>query len=83
MARTTGNRRNGTICGHPHGLVVLAGTELWDRISFSGMQAILVLCVVEHLFAPRDGGQGSPCNRRGAARAPPNDALDVIPEVRA
>lgn len=40
-----------TILGHPRGLVVLAGTELWDRISFSGMQAILVLYMVERLFA--------------------------------
>lgn len=36
--------------GHPRGLIVLAGTELWDRISFSGMQAILVLYMVEDLF---------------------------------
>ncbi|MBY0509236.1 MAG: peptide MFS transporter [Rhodospirillaceae bacterium] len=40
------------VFGHPRGLVVLAGTELWDRISFSGMQAILVLYMVEQLFAP-------------------------------
>lgn len=38
--------------GHPRGIVVLAGTELWDRISFSGMQAILVLYMVEQLLAP-------------------------------
>lgn len=38
------------VFGHPRGLVVLAGTELWDRISFSGMQAILVLYMVEELF---------------------------------
>ncbi|GAA0332690.1 peptide MFS transporter [Sphingomonas oligophenolica] len=41
-----------SVFGHPRGLVVLAGTELWDRISFSGMQAILVLYMVEQLFAP-------------------------------
>lgn len=29
------------ILGHPRGLVVLAGTELWERISFHGMQALL------------------------------------------
>ena len=40
------------IFGHPPGLVVLAGTELWDQISFCGMQAILVLYMVEQLFLP-------------------------------
>jgi len=40
------------IFGHPKGLVVLAGTELWDRISFHGMQALLVLYMVSQLFLP-------------------------------
>jgi len=31
---------------------VLAGTELWDRISFHGMQALLVLYMVGQLFLP-------------------------------
>lgn len=38
--------------GHPRGLVVLAGTEFWDRVSFHGMQALLVLYMVEHLLLP-------------------------------
>lgn len=38
--------------GHPRGLFVLAGTELWDRISFHGMQALLVLYMVEQLLLP-------------------------------
>ncbi len=38
--------------GHPRGLVVLAGTELWERISFHGMQALLVLYMVGQLFVP-------------------------------
>lgn len=37
---------------HPRGLWVLAGTELWDRISFHGMQALLVLYMVEALLLP-------------------------------
>lgn len=45
-------RTPGQIFGQPRGLVVLAGAELWDRISFSGMQAILVLYMVERLFRP-------------------------------
>src|SRR5438445_9008981 len=40
------------VFGHPRGLVVLAGTELWDRISFHGMQALLTLYMVEQLFRP-------------------------------
>lgn len=37
---------------HPKGLYVIAGTELWDRISFHGMQALLVLYMVGELFLP-------------------------------
>ena len=40
------------ILGHPRGLFVLAGTELWDRISFHGMQALLVLYMVDALLLP-------------------------------
>lgn len=36
--------------GHPRGLFVLAGTELWERISFNGMQALLVLYMVEQVL---------------------------------
>lgn len=42
----------GDIAGHPRGLGVLAGTELWERISFHGMQALLVLYMVEQLLLP-------------------------------
>jgi len=38
--------------GQPRGLWVLAGTELWDRISFHGMQALLVLYMVGSLLLP-------------------------------
>ena len=38
--------------GQPRGLWVLAGTELWDRISFHGMQALLVLYMVGALLLP-------------------------------
>lgn len=37
---------------HPRGLWVLAGTELWDRISFHGMQALLVLYMAGALLLP-------------------------------
>ena len=38
--------------GHPRGLFVLAGTELWDRISFHGMQSLLTLYMASQLFLP-------------------------------
>jgi POT family proton-dependent oligopeptide transporter len=40
------------VFGHPRGLAYLAGTELWDRISFHGMQALLVLYMVDQLLLP-------------------------------
>ncbi len=42
----------GDILGHPRGLAYLAGTELWERLSFAGMQALLVLYMVEALLQP-------------------------------
>ena len=42
----------GEIFGHPRGLLVLAATELWERISFHGMQALLTLYMVGQLFTP-------------------------------
>ena len=44
--------RPATIFGHPRGLLYIGGTELWDRISFHGMQALLVLYMVEQLLLP-------------------------------
>ncbi len=38
--------------GHPRALAVLAGTELWERVSFHGMQALLTLYMVEQLLLP-------------------------------
>ena len=32
-----------TILGHPSGLYVLFFTEMWERFSYYGMRAILVL----------------------------------------
>ena len=38
--------------GHPRGLVTLASTEFWERISFHGMVALLTLYMVEQLLLP-------------------------------
>jgi POT family proton-dependent oligopeptide transporter len=58
--------RRGLVFGHPRALVFLAGTELWDRISFHGMQALLVLYMVEQLLLPGHIKHIAGC---GAARA--------------
>jgi len=44
--------RFGTLFGHPRGLAVLAATELWERISFHGMAALLTLYMAEQLLLP-------------------------------
>lgn len=39
-----------TFLGHPVGLYVLFFTEMWERFSFYGMRALLVLYMVNHLL---------------------------------
>ncbi|MGW8368125.1 MAG: peptide MFS transporter [Gammaproteobacteria bacterium] len=46
----------GTFLGHPKGLFLLFGTELWERFSYYAMRAILVLYLVDKASA--DGGFG-------------------------
>jgi proton-dependent oligopeptide transporter, POT family len=41
-----------TVFGQPRGLVTIASTELWERISFHGMQVLLVLYMVDELLLP-------------------------------
>ena len=36
--------------GHPKGLWVLFGTEMWERFNFYGMRAILTLFMVNSLM---------------------------------
>jgi POT family proton-dependent oligopeptide transporter len=40
----------GDLLGHPRGLAVLFGTELWERFNYYGMRALLVLYMVKYLF---------------------------------
>ncbi|QUD90361.1 peptide MFS transporter [Phenylobacterium montanum] len=48
-----GAPRVATDCfGHPKGLLYLAFAETWERFSYSGMQALLVLYMVEQLLLP-------------------------------
>ena len=47
--------QQGTILGHPKGLFVLFFTELWERFSFYGMRAILVLYLTAEVGAKNPG----------------------------
>lgn len=40
----------GEIFGHPRGLYVLFFTEMWERFSFYGMRALLILYMLKHFF---------------------------------
>jgi len=42
----------GDFLGHPHGLTFLLTTEMWERFSYYGMRALLVLYMVKHLLVP-------------------------------
>ena len=42
----------GDFLGHPRGLAFLFATEMWERFSYYGMRALLVLYMVKYLFQP-------------------------------
>jgi proton-dependent oligopeptide transporter, POT family len=42
----------GDLLGHPQGLAFLFATEMWERFSYYGMRALLVLYMVKHLLLP-------------------------------
>jgi POT family proton-dependent oligopeptide transporter len=50
MADQTQPEKQGELFGQPRGLWILAGTELWDRMSFHGMVAMLVLYMTGDLL---------------------------------
>lgn len=43
---------NDSFLGHPKGLAYLAFTEMWERFSYYGMTALLVLYMVQELLLP-------------------------------
>ena len=43
--------------GHPRGLYYLAFTEAWERFSYYGMTALVVLYMVNHLLLPGQAEQ--------------------------
>jgi POT family proton-dependent oligopeptide transporter len=42
----------GDLFGHPRGLAVLFGSEMWERFSYFGNAALIVLYMVKYLFEP-------------------------------
>ena len=47
--------QQGTLLGHPKGLFILFFTELWERFSFYGMRAMLVLYLTAETTADNPG----------------------------
>ena len=43
---------NRDLFGHPRGLTILFGTEMWERFSYYGMRALLVLYLTKYLLLP-------------------------------
>jgi POT family proton-dependent oligopeptide transporter len=41
-----------SLFGHPRGLTFLFGTEMWERFSYYGMRALLVLYLTKYLLLP-------------------------------
>jgi len=52
MEIAAGRVEAGVVWGHPKGLFYLAFTEAWERFSFYGMTALLVLYMVNQLLLP-------------------------------
>jgi POT family proton-dependent oligopeptide transporter len=55
-APITGEEHAPQLFGHPKGLWYLAFTEAWERFSYYGMQALLVLYMVHYLLLPEHVG---------------------------
>jgi len=62
MTDTTAGAPNGsdeqTFLGHPRGLVTLFFTEMWERFSFYGMRALLVIYLTQHFLFSDQAAQG-------------------------
>jgi len=51
-ASTAHSAREQEFLGHPKGLAFLFATEMWERFSYYGMRALLVLYMVKYLLQP-------------------------------
>jgi len=52
-----GARRDTAFLGHPAGLGWLSASEVWERFSYYGMQALLVLYMTHYLLRPEHAAQ--------------------------
>src|SRR5438132_10022408 len=52
MATAEAARKQPELFGHPRGLTYLFTTEMWERFSYYGMRAILVLYLTNFLLLP-------------------------------
>ena len=56
MTTSNGSQLEGELWGHPKGLYICFGTELWERFSFYGMKYLLLLYLTKyHLFSDAAG----------------------------
>ncbi|MCH7636937.1 MAG: peptide MFS transporter [Proteobacteria bacterium] len=55
MTETTADQGQAQIFGHPRGLMTLFFTEMWERLSYYGMRALLVLFMTDQVMT---GGMG-------------------------
>jgi proton-dependent oligopeptide transporter, POT family len=56
-AALPGTAARATFLGHPRGLAFLFATEMWERFSYYGMRALLVLYMVKYVLLPAAAGQ--------------------------
>ena len=52
IAERSHEAKTGDFFGHPRGLTFLFATEMWERFSYYGMRALLVLYMVKFLLQP-------------------------------
>ena len=55
MTETTADQGQAQLFGHPRGLMTLFFTEMWERFSYYGMRALLVLFMTDQVMS---GGMG-------------------------
>jgi len=59
MSEKSSLYQHGKVLGHPSGLFVLFFTEMWERFSYYGMRALLVLFLTAPLFGENPGWEWS------------------------
>lgn len=55
MSLTQDLYKNGKVLGHPSGLFVLFFTEMWERFSYYGMRALLVIFLIGEMTGDNPG----------------------------